>query len=188
MFSSGKGVENLTEVRDAPAMPAEDSPSKTETALLAAGCFWGVENLLRDLPGVISTTVGYCGGDLKNPKYSHVKTGETGHAEAVEIEFDPKRISYEKIVDLFFRLHDPTQLNRQMNDVGTQYRSAIFFRSADQKATAEKVRAAAEASGRWKKPIVTQIVPAPPFWPAEEEHQDYLRKHPEGYNCHWIRD
>jgi methionine-S-sulfoxide reductase len=160
----------------------------TETALLAAGCFWGVENILRELPGVISTTVGYCGGDLKNPKYIHVKTGDTGHAEAVQIEFDPAIVSYERLLDLFFRLHDPTQLNRQMNDVGTQYRSAIFYLSNSQKAVAETKRAEIEASGKWKKPIATQIVPVAPFWAAEEEHQDYLRKHPEGYNCHWVRD
>ena len=169
-------------------MSTEPAEKKTETALLAAGCFWGVENILRALPGVVSTTVGYTGGDLKNPKYMHVKTGETGHAEAVQIEFDPAILSYAEILDLFFRLHDPTQLNRQMNDVGTQYRSAIFYLSSAQKETAEKKRAEIETSKKWKKPIVTQIVPAVPFWPAEEEHQDYLQKHPEGYNCHWVRD
>ena len=160
----------------------------TETTILAAGCFWGVENILRELPGVVDTTVGYCGGELKNPKYSQVKTGETGHAEAVKIEFEPAKLSFEKILELFFRLHDPTQLDRQMNDIGTQYRSAIFYLSPAQKERAERVRAAVEASGKWKKPIVTQIIPDVPFWPAEEDHQDYLRKHPEGYNCHWIRD
>jgi methionine-S-sulfoxide reductase len=167
---------------------SDSNNSLSETALLAAGCFWGVENLFRAVPGVLSTTVGYCGGDLKNPKYSHVKTGESGHAEAVQIEFDPKRVSYEELLALFFRLHDPTQLNRQMNDIGTQYRSAIFYFSACQKETAEKKRAEVEASGKWKKSIVTQIVPSVPFWPAEDEHQDYLQKHPEGYNCHWVRD
>ncbi len=160
----------------------------TEHAILAGGCFWGVENILRELPGVVSTTVGYTGGDLKSPKYSHIKTGETGHAESISIEFDPAKLSYADLLKMFFRLHDPTQLNRQMNDVGTQYRSAIFYGSERQKETAEEVRAELEASGKWKKPIVTQIVPALPFWPAEEEHQDYLRKHPEGYNCHWVRD
>ncbi|MBS1962568.1 MAG: peptide-methionine (S)-S-oxide reductase MsrA [Bdellovibrionales bacterium] len=159
-----------------------------EVAILAAGCFWGVENILRSLPGVVSTTVGYTGGDLKNPKYSHVKTGETGHAEAVRIEFDPAKLTYENLLDLFFRLHDPTQLNRQMNDVGTQYRSAIFYLSETQKEIAEKKRGEVEASGKWKKPIATLIVPAVPFWPAEDEHQDYLQKNPNGYNCHWVRD
>ena len=169
-------------------MNSDSTPENIEIALLAGGCFWGVENIVRALPGVISTTVGYTGGDLKNPKYSQVKTGETGHAEAVQIEFDPKRVSFEKILELFFRLHDPTQLNRQMNDVGTQYRSAIFYFSETQKLAAEKIRAAVDASGKWKKPVVTLILPAQPFWPAEEEHQDYLQKHPQGYNCHWIRD
>lgn len=160
----------------------------TETAIFAAGCFWGVENIFRAVPGVISTTVGYTGGSLAEPRYSAVKTGETGHAEAVQIEYDPERVSFESLLDLFFRLHDPTQLNRQMNDIGTQYRSAIFYLSEAQKRAAEKIRAEIEASGKWKKPIATQIVPAVPFWPAEAEHQDYLQKHPDGYNCHWLRD
>jgi methionine-S-sulfoxide reductase len=164
-----------------------DSPI-SETALLAAGCFWGVENILRSLPGVFSTTVGYCGGHTPNPKYSSVKTGESGHAEAVKIEFNPEVLSFESLLDLFFRLHDPTQLNRQMNDIGTQYRSAIFYLDDTQKLIAEAKRSEIEASGKWKKPIVTQIVPALPFWEAEAEHQDYLKKHPEGYNCHWVRD
>jgi methionine-S-sulfoxide reductase len=167
---------------------AETNRNQIEEVVLAAGCFWGVQNILREVPGTIKTTVGYCGGHLKNPKYSNVKTGETGHAEAVRIQFDPSVLSLDKIFDLFFRLHDPTQLNRQMNDIGSQYRSAIFYFSDHQKELAEAARARCESSGRWKKPIVTQIVPAVPFWPAEEEHQDYLQKHPEGYNCHWVRD
>jgi methionine-S-sulfoxide reductase len=144
-------------------MKASDSPKNLEIALLAGGCFWGVENILRALPGVLSTTVGYCGGSLKNPKYAHVKTGETGHAEAVKIEFDPEKLTYEDLLDLFFRLHDPTQLNRQMNDIGTQYRSAIFYLSDDQKRIAEKKRAEVEASGKWKNPLVTEILPAATF-------------------------
>lgn len=159
-----------------------------ETAIFAAGCFWGVENILRNLPGVISTTVGYTGGATKNPKYPQVKTGETGHAEAVRIEFDPKKITYETLLDFFFRLHDPTQLNRQMNDIGTQYRSAIFYTSEAQRTAAEKKKAEVDASGKWKRPIATAIVAAEPFWDAEPEHQDYLQKYPDGYNCHWLRD
>lgn len=159
-----------------------------ETAILAAGCFWGVEAILRGIPGVHSTTVGYTGGDLKNPKYRDVKTGETGHTEAIRVEFDPSVLSYEALLGLFFRLHDPTQLNRQMGDIGTQYRSAIFYLSETQKTVAEKTRAELQASGKWKKPIATQIVPALPFWDAEAEHQDYLEKHPDGYTCHWLRD
>lgn len=159
----------------------------TETAVLAAGCFWGVEKILRELPGVLTTTVGYCGGALDDPKYSHVKKGNTGHAEAVKIEFDPAELTYSSLLDLFFRLHDPTQLNRQENDIGTQYRSAIFYQSEAQRLIAEKKKAEVDASGKWKRPLQTQIVPAEKFWDAEEEHQDYLEKHPHGYNCHWVR-
>lgn len=169
-------------------MMSNEISASTETAIFAAGCFWGVEEIFRAIPGVLTTTVGYTGGDLKNPKYSHVKTGETGHAEAIQLEFDSARVSYETLLDLFFRLHDPTQLNRQMNDIGTQYRSAIFYLSNEQRAAAEKKRTELEASGKWKKPIATQIVPALPFWEAEVEHQDYLQKHPDGYTCHWLRD
>lgn len=162
-------------------------PPTVETAVFAAGCFWGVENIFRELPGVITTTVGYCGGSLVNPKYEDIKTGETGHAEAVQVEFDPAALSYESLLDLFFRLHDPTQLNRQENDVGSQYRSAIFFQSESQRVTAERKKAEVGTSGKWKRVIQTQIVPAARFWDAEEEHQDYLVKHPDGYNCHWVR-
>ncbi len=163
-----------------------ESPAR-EIAVLAAGCFWGVEQILRDLPGVLTTTVGYCGGGLENPKYVHVKTGETGHAEAVRIEFDPSVLTFESLLDLFFRLHDPTQLNRQENDVGTQYRSAIFYESETQRLAAEKKKAEVDASGKWKRPVATVITPAVKFWDAELEHQDYLQKHPDGYNCHWVR-
>ena len=179
----------MTPVSDARLMsvPSRD-PNSTETAILAAGCFWGVQSILRELPGVVSTTVGYCGGVLEKPKYTHVKTGESGHAEAIEVIFDPAVLTYERLLDLFFRLHDPTQLNRQMNDIGTQYRSAIFYLSDEQKRVAEEKRAAVNASGKWGKPIATQIVAAFTFWKAEDEHQDYLKKYPDGYNCHWVRD
>lgn len=161
---------------------------KTEIATLAGGCFWGVEEILRQMPGVLETVVGYTGGSTKGPKYEQVKTGSTGHAEAIQIEFDPGRVSFEEILRLFFRMHDPTTKNRQGNDIGTQYRSAIFFHSEEQKATAEKVKAEVDASGKWKNPLATEIVPAVEFWPAEEYHQKYLVKNPGGYTCHYLRD
>jgi len=163
------------------------SETKTEVATLAAGCFWGVENILRAVPGVLETSVGYTGGALENPLYPMVKQGNTGHAEAVQIVFDPEKVSYEEVLGYFFRLHDPTTLNRQGNDAGTQYRSAIFFHSEAQRKTAEAVKARVDASGKWKAPIVTQIVPAATYYPAEEYHQKYLQKTPDGYNCHFLR-
>ena len=160
----------------------------TRTATLAGGCFWGVEELIRKLPGVIDTTVGYTGGTTSNPTYETVKTGSTGHAETLQIEFDPAKISYEEILEHYFRLHDPTTKNRQGNDVGTQYRSAIFFHDDEQRQVAEKVKARVDGSGKWGRPVVTEIVPATTFWPAEEYHQDYLQRIPWGYNCHYVRD
>ena len=159
-----------------------------ETATLAGGCFWGVEDLLRKLPGVQDTTVGYTGGTTPNPTYADVKTGSTGHAEAIEIKFDPQKISYESLLLFFFKMHDPTTRDRQGNDVGSQYRSEIFFHSADQEATAKRVIAEVEKSGKWKRPIVTKVSPAVEFTPAETYHQDYLLKNPGGYTCHFIRD
>jgi peptide methionine sulfoxide reductase msrA/msrB len=162
---------------------------KTEEAILAGGCFWGMEEIIRAVPGVIETQVGYSGGELKNPTYNDVRTGRTGHAEALRVVFDPARLSYETLLrDWFFRMHDPTTLNRQGNDRGTQYRSAIFYRSEEQKQAAERVKREVEASGRWDKPIVTEITQAGEFWRAEEYHQDYLQKNPGGYTCHWLRD
>ncbi len=161
---------------------------KTEIAVLAGGCFWGVEEILRKLPGVQETTVGYCGGDTPSPTYEKVKKGDTGHAEAVQIAFDPSQISYESLLNYFFRLHDPTTKNRQQNDVGSQYRSSIFYFSEDQKRTAERVKKQAEESGKWTRPIVTEIVPAMPFYTAEKYHQKYLQNNPGGYNCHFLRD
>ncbi len=159
-----------------------------ETATLAGGCFWGVEELLRQFPGVVGTEVGYTGGDVKNAKYEEVKTGKTGHAEAVQITFDPRKTSYEAILKYFFKLHDPTTLNQQGNDKGTQYRSAIFFHSDEQKRIAEKVKAEVDQSGKWKKPLVTQIIAFSYFVVAEDYHQDYLQKNPNGYTCHYIRE
>ncbi|HVT02778.1 MAG TPA: peptide-methionine (S)-S-oxide reductase MsrA [Thermoanaerobaculia bacterium] len=160
----------------------------TETATLAGGCFWGVEELFRQQPGVLDTAVGYTGGTLENPRYEHMKTGKTGHAESIQIIFDPATISYEAILEFFFKLHDPTTANRQGNDVGTQYRSAIFYHDETQRATAERVKERVDKSGKWKRPIVTDIVPASPFYSAEEYHQDYLQKNPGGYTCHWVRE
>jgi methionine-S-sulfoxide reductase len=157
-------------------------------ATLAGGCFWGVEELVRALPGVLKTEVGYTGGQTKNPRYESVKTGSTGHAEAIEIEFDPAKISYEQILRFFFTMHDPTTVNQQGNDRGSQYRSAIFYHDDEQKKVAEQVKAAVDKSGAWKKPVVTEIVPATEFYPAEDYHQDYLQKHPNGYTCHWVRE
>lgn len=165
-----------------------DTPHQVvETAILAGGCFWGVEHLIRELDGVLATDVGYTGGDAANPDYRQVVTGKTGHAEAVRIEFDPRVISYEQVLEFFFRMHDPTTLNRQHNDVGTQYRSAIFVVDDAQRATAERVIAEVDASGFWKGPVVTTIEPAGAFTRAEDYHQDYLVKNPGGYNCHFVR-
>jgi peptide methionine sulfoxide reductase msrA/msrB len=159
-----------------------------EVATLAGGCFWGMEDLLRKQPGVIRIEVGYTGGTLANPRYEDTHDGRSGHAEAVQIHFDPAKTSYEALLRFFFRMHDPTTPNRQGNDVGSQYRSAIFFHSEAQRRTAERVKQEVEASGKWKHPIVTEIVPAGPWWRAEEYHQDYLVKNPGGYTCHWVRD
>jgi methionine-S-sulfoxide reductase len=154
-----------------------------QTATLAGGCFWGVEELIRKLPGVVKTVVGYTGGDVPNATYQN----HEGHAEAVEITFDPKKISYEDILLFFFKMHDPTTLNRQGNDVGTSYRSAIFYHNEEQREIAERVKARVDKSGAWKRPVVTEIVPAKTFWTAEEYHQDYLQKNPGGYTCHYVR-
>jgi methionine-S-sulfoxide reductase len=159
-----------------------------EVAVLAGGCFWGMEEILKKIPGVIETKVGYTGGTAPNPTYQQVCGGGTGHAEAVQIIFDPSAISYEQLLGYFFRMHDPTTPNRQHNDVGPQYRSAIFYQNAGQKASAEKVKTEFDRSGRFKKPIVTEIAPASQFYPAEEYHQEYLKKNPGGYNCHVLRD
>jgi len=159
-----------------------------EVALLAGGCFWGMEEILRDIPGVIETEVGYTGGTTSGATYEQVKTGRTGHAESIRVVFDPSVLSYEDLLGYFFRMHDPTTMNQQGNDVGTQYRSTIFYTDESQRRVAEAVKARVEASGRWKRPIVTQIVPATEFWPAEGYHQDYLEKNPGGYTCHFLRD
>lgn len=159
-----------------------------EVATLAGGCFWGMEEIIRAIPGVLNTTVGYTGGSVDNPTYNIVKLGTTNHAESVEVEFDPKKISYSELLGYFFRMHDPTSLNQQGNDKGTQYRSVIFYHSPEQKQIAEETIKKIEAAKKWPKPIVTQLVPATKFYPAEDYHQDYLKKNPGGYTCHWLRE
>src|SRR6266567_1058109 len=159
-----------------------------ETAILAGGCFWGMEEIVRKIPGVTKTTVGYSGGTTANPTYEDVCTGGTGHAEAIQVEFDSSRLSYESLLDYFFRMHDPTTLNRQHNDVGTQYRSAIFYTSETQKQTAERVKARWGKSGKFDRPITTEITAATKFYSAEEYHQKYLVKNPGGYTCHVLRN
>jgi peptide-methionine (S)-S-oxide reductase len=153
------------------------------TATFGAGCFWGVEEAFRKTPGVADTAVGYMGGQLENPSYQAVCTDRTGHAEVVEVQFDPAVISYEHLLELFWGLHDPTTLNRQGPDVGTQYRSAVFYHDEAQKAAAEQLKSKLQASGRFRRPIVTEITPASTFWRAEEYHQKYIQK-TGGVSCH----
>lgn len=167
---------------------SNDTSKKTETAILAGGCFWGVEELIRTQPGVVSTVVGYTGGVVPNPTYEIVKKGTSGHAESIEITFDPQKTSYENILKFFFKIHDPTTLNQQGNDRGSQYRSAIFFLNPEQEKIAKKVKELVDVSGAWKKPVVTEIVAASTFYSAETYHQDYLQKNPGGYTCHYVRD
>ncbi|SDG45966.1 peptide-methionine (S)-S-oxide reductase MsrA [Bosea robiniae] len=155
----------------------------TERAVLAGGCFWGMQDLIRKLPGVVSTRVGYSGGDVPNATYRHHGT----HAEAIEITFDPSQTSYRRLLEFFFQIHDPTTLNRQGNDRGTSYRSAIYFSGDEQKAVALDTIADVEASGLWPGKVVTQVEPVGDFWEAEPEHQDYLERIPHGYTCHFIR-
>jgi peptide methionine sulfoxide reductase msrA/msrB len=160
-----------------------------ETAVLAGGCFWGMEEIIRKIPGVLETEVGYTGGAMAKPTYEDVHTGRTGHAEAIRITFDPTKLSYEELLEKwFFRMHNPTTKNQQGNDMGTQYRSAIFVTSPAQREAAERVKKRVDASGKWKAPVVTEIVDAGPFTLAEDYHQDYLQKHPGGYSCHYLRD
>lgn len=160
---------------------------KTETATFALGCFWGSEEYFRKIPGVIKTQVGYTGGKTSNPKYDQMHDGSTGHAESVEIVFDPAKVSYQTLMDQFYKIHDPTTLNRQGNDEGSQYRSAIFYNSEKQKAEAMAFKAKVDKSGAWKKPVVTEIAAAQKFWPAEVYHQKYLIKNPGGYDNHYVR-
>ncbi|MBR0688156.1 peptide-methionine (S)-S-oxide reductase MsrA [Bradyrhizobium manausense] len=155
----------------------------TERAVLAGGCFWGMQDLIRKQPGIVSTRVGYTGGAVKNATYRN----HEGHAEAIEIIFDPAKTSYRTMLEFFFQIHDPTTLNRQGNDLGTSYRSAIFYTSDEQKRVAEDTIADVEASGLWPGKVVTETAPVGEFWEAEPEHQDYLERYPDGYTCHFIR-
>jgi peptide-methionine (S)-S-oxide reductase len=155
----------------------------TETAILAGGCFWGMQDLIRRMPGVVSTRVGYSGGDVANATYRNHGT----HAEAIEIVFDPAKLSYRRILEFFFQIHDPSTPNRQGNDRGTSYRSAIFYKDEAQKREAENTIADVDASGLWPGRVVTELAPAGPFWEAEPEHQDYLERLPNGYTCHFVR-
>jgi peptide-methionine (S)-S-oxide reductase len=167
-------------------MSAETNTENVKTlqkATFGAGCFWGVEETFRQVPGVVDTAVGYEGGTLEQPSYRDVCTDRTGHAEVVEVTYDPAEASYEQLLDVFWNNHNPTQLNRQGPDYGTQYRSVIFYHTPEQREAAEASKAALEQSGKWKRPIVTQIVPAQPFYRAEEYHQQYLAKRGLS-NCH----
>lgn len=158
-------------------------PSTRERAILAGGCFWGMQDLFRRYLGVISTRVGYSGGDVPNATYRN----HGSHAEAIEIIFDSEKLSYRKLLEYFFQIHDPTTLNRQGNDVGISYRSAIFYTSDAQKRVAEETIADVNASGNWPGKVVTEVKPASEFWEAEPEHQDYLERYPSGYTCHYVR-
>ena len=154
-----------------------------EKAILAGGCFWGMQDLFRRQPGVLSTRVGYAGGDVPNATYRN----HGGHAEAIEIVFDPEQTTYRDLLEFFFQIHDPTTANRQGNDIGTSYRSAIFYLDEEQRRVAEETIADVEASRLWPGKIVTEVTPAGPFWEAEPEHQDYLERYPNGYTCHYVR-
>jgi peptide-methionine (S)-S-oxide reductase len=168
-------------------MEARMTEPQHEIAILAGGCFWGMEALIRRLPGVLDTHVGYTGGQLQNPTYNDMRTGTTGHAEAIAVMFDPSVLSYRTLLAYFFQIHDPSTPNRQGNDIGTQYRSAIFYQSDTQKHIAETVIAAIDASGLWPGKVATELLPAGTFYDAEGYHQDYLEKNPNGYTCHFPR-
>ena len=156
-------------------------------AIFAGGCFWGMEDLIRRLEGVQDTEVGYTGGHVPNATYPLVKSGGTGHAEAIRIGYDPDQISYRRLLEVFFQIHDPTTLNRQGNDIGDSYRSEIFYLDDAQKSEAQAMIQDINASGKWPGTVVTKVTPASEFWVAEPDHQDYLERYPNGYTCHFIR-
>ena len=169
-------------------IPQGADMAKREVATLAGGCFWGMEDLLRRLPGYLNSDVGYTGGTTTNATYEQVKTGKTGHAEAIQIEFDPETLTYENLLLFFFKIHDPTTDEQQGNDIGSQYRSAIFYHTEEQRKIAEKVIERVDKSNVWKRPVVTQLEEVCVFYRAEDYHQDYLEKHPNGYTCHFLRN
>jgi methionine-S-sulfoxide reductase len=177
---------------DEPRSRSEDlglAGRDVEVVVLAGGCFWGMQEILRSIPGVLDTEVGYAGGAPQTATYEQVKQGTTGHAESVRITFDPARISFEALLrDWFFKMHDPTTVNRQGNDRGSQYRSAIFVSNEHQKQIALAVKEQVNRSGAWDEPVVTEVTTLSSFGPAEEYHQDYLQKHPDGYTCHYLRE
>ncbi|ADE11867.1 peptide-methionine (S)-S-oxide reductase MsrA [Sideroxydans lithotrophicus] len=158
-----------------------------QTAYLSGGCFWGMEELVRQIHGVLETEVGYTGGDIPDATYEIVKSGRSGHAESLKVVFDPGLLTYRHLLFEFFRMHNPTTRNQQGNDIGTQYRSAIFYLDEEQKRTAEEVISTVDASRGWSAKVVTEVVPFKDFWRAEEYHQRYLVKHPHGYTCHYVR-
>jgi len=188
---SGSGGNDFQPPEQFPVLDPTDIPptdDSTETATFGSGCFWCSEALFQRVKGVKSVTSGFSGGTIPNPSYEQVCRGDTGYAEVVQVTFDPKVVSYPELLEVFWRSHDPTTKNRQGNDLGTQYRSAIFVTSPEQRKVAEAVKAKVDKSGKWKKPVVTEIVEAGPFTRAEEYHQKYLEKNPGGYTCHFMRD
>lgn len=198
--TSSRTHGDSTSAKSAPGVAPETKPSPNEigfreqppagqqVAILAGGCFWGMEEILRKVPGVLKTEVGYTGGHVPSPSYEDLKGGRSGHAEAVKIVFDPSKVTYEQLLSKwFFRMHDPTTKDRQGNDVGSQYRSAIFYTSQAQRKVALAVKQRVDQSGKWPAPVVTEVTPAQVFTPAEGYHQDYLQKNPGGYTCHYLR-
>jgi peptide-methionine (S)-S-oxide reductase len=186
LFGVTSALSTLAGARTASAQTAATPP--IETATFAAGCFWGTEEFFRKIPGVLETRVGYAGGQLKNPTYRDTSTGASGHAESLELRFNPAQVSYAELVTLFFKMHDPTTANRQGNDVGSQYRSAIFFHGDKQKEVAVALMHKIEKSGAWRGKLTTELAPAGTFYSAEEYHQHYLVKHPGGYDNHYLRN
>lgn len=187
--SQGATESQPTAAASSEAAESPPTPEQTAVAVLAGGCFWGMQDILREVPGVLETEVGYAGGRTQSPRYREVKTGKTGHAESVRVVFDPQRITYAELLEnWFFRMHDPTTENRQGNDVGSQYRSAIFYADEGQRRVAEAVKKKMGEGDRFSDPIVTEIAPLKGFTPAEEVHQDYLEKNPGGYTCHYLRE
>jgi peptide methionine sulfoxide reductase msrA/msrB len=186
--AQGPGTAAEAEGAAGPGEGGMEATARRETVILAGGCFWGMEEILRKIPGVLDTEAGYCGGEGEGATYEVVKKGRSGHAECVRVVFDPGRLPFEDLLRWFFRMHDPTTRDRQGNDVGSQYRSAIFWTTVEQGAVAERVKGEVDRSGKWKAPLVTEVREAGPWSRAEEVHQDYLQKHPDGYTCHWLRD